>query len=588
MIVFGRVFAVLRLHTLFALTITLIVVPFVVMLVTAYLLYASNKFYYLSNTPVPATEPGFPKTTRGWRGFFRFPVAFVFASATVVGLAFLVNKVNPMIAYASQYSVWAMFLSIWWSLAWFILRGADADRIRPTALGRGYAFLEQWALWFAVLIAVAVVIDRAQLASGYWVLISYTGIFLSAWISLLELLALPRKPDPQEYTQRNHRHIPGSYGSEGQSLLAPSEPPSATPGSDDEDDATEATPLFRGSNRPTTFGGYSRTDDEPEDTAYSSDEEYTPPEGVFGKEQPWSKDLPSWVWIFQFFLSVPMSLITSVSVALIASTAICQTGADGNSTLTIYLFMAILSIIVLLPGSPFYHRITYHVTTFIFFVFLGTLIYNLVAFPFSSTYRLKIYFQQTVDLDLGNATTHLVGHPDFIHRIVTDYIPSARGHEVTVIDEPFRKLKRVSYPADPPSPAPGAMSKWITINASQVSEDHARFKISALESRACKLLFSWAVVASVDGSRTLIPPVAAKELRLWRREWDAPWTVEVGWAKTEDKEKLSGEVVCLWSDANDMKRAIPGLWEAEQYSPSWAVVSKLADGLVEGKKKFSL
>lgn len=598
MIVFGRVFGLLRLHTLFALSITLIVVPFVVMALTTYFLYSNDKFYYLNNTalyPRPPEHSNLPKTTRGWRGLFRFPVACVIASAAVVGVAFLVNKVNPMIAYSSQYAVWAMFMSVWWSVAWFVLRGADADNIRPTALGRGYAFIEQWLLWWAVLIAVAVSIDRAHLASGYFVLVTYAGVFLSAWVSLLELAGLPKKSVPPPIAAGSN--TPASYDSEGHSQVAASD--AAIPSDGECEDATEETPLFRGVSRPTTFGGYNRREDSPADEP-SVEEEYTPPDGVYGKEQAWSKDLPTWVWIIQFLLSVPLPLIFTTSISLLLSTAVNQTGADGNTTLTIYLLMGILSILILLPGSPFYHRISYYVTTFIFAVFIGTLVYNLTAFPFSEKYRLKVYFQQSVELETGINTAHLVGHPDFVKDLVTGYIPSAQGKPVTSAPDPLRVgLTRVSWTGLAPAVVPEiAMRDWVQYNTTSLGAGKARIFVNGRNTRACKLLFSspvWEI--DIQGEHKQlgkpVPPQGTVEVRLWSRRWEAGWTIDVGWTRTAaegsvDDGRLDGKIVCLWSDANNATVEMPGLGEIERYMPSWAVVSKLSDGLVEGWRPFTV
>lgn len=575
---FGRAFAVLRLHTLFALTITLIVVPFVIMAITIYTLHISNKLYYFSNTPEQNYTCGGAnetRTTRGLRGLTRLPVAIVIASGAVVGAAFLINKVNPMIAYTSQYSVWAMFLSLWWSLAWFVLRGASA--VRPTALARGYAFLGQWALWWVILIGVAVSIDRLDLASGYWVLVSYTGVFLSAWISLLELFGLPKKPTPESLNSR-WDEAAAAVGQSGGGEIS-------------EDEITEATPLFAGSI--TTFGGYSSIQESQHSDAGREND--VPCDGEFS-EQAWSKDMPTWVWIPQFFLSVPFPLILTASIGLLLSTATNQTGADGSSTLTFYLILAVFSIAILLPGTPFYHRISHHVTTTIFFIFIGTLIYNLSAFPFSDHYKLKVYFQQSVNLDSSAATTYLVGHPAYTANIVRDFIPSAWNQNITVHPDPLRVgLSRVEWSSAPlPLVAPGPIREWVSFNVTKYDERHAMVVIEAKETRACKIQFDNAVSGVVVGQSgvPLGKPVAkggAKEVRLWRREWEGAWEVDVKWdSEVGAGSRLAGRVVCLWSDANDAGNAVPALREVQRFLPRWAVASKLADGLVEGWRAFEV
>ena len=98
-------------------------------------------------------------------------------------------------------------------------------------------------------------VDRNDLhiAAGYWALVSYTGVWLAAWISLLELFGLPQKHSPHSPSARWDENA-AAYNSEGHSMIAASENIS-----DDEREDTEETPLFRGAGRPPTFGGYSRT-----------------------------------------------------------------------------------------------------------------------------------------------------------------------------------------------------------------------------------------------------------------------------------------------------------------------------------------
>lgn len=48
---------------------------------------------------------------------------------------------------------------------------------------------------------------------------------------------------------------------------------------------------------------------------------------------------------------------------------------------------------------------------------------------------------------------------------------------------------------------------------------------------------------------------------------------------------MEGKVVCLWSDANT-EGVIPALDEVKKFMPVWSAVTKAADGLVEGSKRF--
>jgi hypothetical protein len=46
-------------------------------------------------------------------------------------------------------------------------------------------------------------------------------------------------------------------------------------------------------------------------------------------------------------------------------------------------------------------------------------------------------------------------------------------------------------------------------------------------------------------------------------------------------------VVCMWSDAN-VEGTIPALDEALRFVPAWVAVTKLSEGLVEGRRAFEV
>src|SRR5205809_22328 len=165
MLVFGRAFAVFRLHTLFALSLTLLIVSPLAIFVVFFLLQKRDKLYLFSGKASSETSLGDPIPLHGWHGLTRFPIALIVASGAVIGLAFLITKVNPLIVYSSQYAVWGMTLSAWFVLAWSILRGADD--MRPSALHRGYAWLWLFLGSWAIMVGVTVLEDRQRIAGGY-------------------------------------------------------------------------------------------------------------------------------------------------------------------------------------------------------------------------------------------------------------------------------------------------------------------------------------------------------------------------------------------------------------------------------------
>jgi hypothetical protein len=254
------------------------------------------------------------------------------------------------------------------------------------------------------------------------------------------------------------------------------------------------------------------------------------------------------------------------------------------------------------------HRITHHIPTFLFFVFIGTLIYNLVAFPFSANNRYKAYFQQTVDLETGINKVTLVGLEEYIRPIISE-IPSAASQFVkcTTREEIRSGLSFCSWEglapkvvANIPDGAPPEIGykDWISYNVSRASgRNSATFHISGRDTRACIIRFDRPFSdfnvhgASRDGKYDKVPESGSDQIKLWHRDWDKEWVVDVEWAVSESKrpgeEGIEGRVVCLWSDHN-VEGTIPALDEVQRFMPEWTSVVKLMDGLVEGSKPFIL
>jgi len=109
---FGQAFGLMTLHTMFALSITLLIAGPILMILLAVILGKVDKYWlFASSGTSNSLDPRQPDEDvvihfKGWRGLFRYPIAFVLASAAVVGLALLVNKINPNIVYSSEYAVW--------------------------------------------------------------------------------------------------------------------------------------------------------------------------------------------------------------------------------------------------------------------------------------------------------------------------------------------------------------------------------------------------------------------------------------------------------------------------------------------------
>ncbi|KAK8153611.1 putative zinc metalloprotease [Phyllosticta citrichinensis] len=719
---FGSAFAVFQLHTLFALSVALLVVaPLVLIGVTAALARSDKWYLFARKKYLHSSDDDEAYPLYGWRGFFRFPVAIVVATAAVVGLTYLVAKINPAVAYSSQYAVWSMMLTAWFCIAWFVLRGGAA--MRPSALTRAYGILWMYILFYILLVAATVATNNYDIAGVYFILIYSFAISLALLISYLELFILPKK--------KTHVQMIADYGYEGSSqggdnrrtqtpsssrpltaATAVTDHPPQHKGRDDrrnsgDDDATEATSLLRGDRQTTFARGYGSRHGSrrasidarsalsiPTSRAGNGQSNGSIPTPAFPREQSWSGYLPRWTWLLQLLILGPINIILVGQLGLLQTSALHQTIADGSSALLVYLMIAVFSAFLLLPVLPFLHRFTAHVPAFLFVICMASLLYNLLALPFSPNNRLKVYFIQRVDLDSGRNEVSLTGLDEYVQQVVKQ-LPSTSGQEVKcgppdaanraglvkcawqgLMPEVVPRKSNTSTGANDVATYPSNdlkfLSTWVHVNASRDNPDDtaATIAISGLNTRSCRLFFDSAPAtalsvrgASTSGRFDHVDKAAGgtREARLWSREWDREWIVDVEWDGTngdedaddgegerckgrrcpgrgrsgrhrwtqdvdvdadaagavaghagelllakrsvvedgheEDVEDdnddntiapsnaLDGRAVCIWSDAN-APGTIPALDEVRAMAPTWAIVSKLADGLVEGSKRF--
>lgn len=597
----------MQLDKLFSLSVTLLVAAPILLIVLEAVLRRSDKWYLLAQKQyLHSSDDDEAVHFSGMRGLFRFPLAFAIATAAVLALSYLLAKINAFIIYSSEYAVWAMMLSAWFSIGWFFLAGAD--RVRPTALQRMYLLIWIYALTWVLLVAATVGERNFNLGSGYFIVIYNASAFAALLVSYFELLALPTKTAYVERVaganEEIQRRRPGSQSS--RSLLSENRGRASTV--DDEADTTnERTSLLGGSDRRSgkTFsklGKRAQVDEAVEET----DDNLL--NKAYGDEQPWSSSLPQWTWILQLLLLAPINVIIIGQISLLLTTALHQTPADGNPVLPIYLFVSILAVLLLLPLTPFMHRFSYRIATLFFLVFIGCLIYNLVAFPFSENNRMKVYFLQQVNLETGDNNVTIAGLDNYIQDIIGE-LPSATGQTLQCGNHafgPFKSgLQRCSWSGLMPNVLESAVamemsalakphekySSWVDFNAT-AANGTAEFHVRGRNTKKCRIVFEEPVAkVDIDGAAhdSRYHSVAAggsSEIRLFSREWDKTFKVQVRWSDKKTKGK-KGKVVCMWNEVNE-PGVIPAYDEVLRFQPVWSALTKGGNGLVEGYKEFEL
>lgn len=610
---FGEILVVFSLGTLFALSVTLLTVAPLVLIIIGVILYRFDKLYLFSSSKHHHRLEGDESVRlQGWRGLGRQPVIFVIGTAAVIGVALLVTKLNRYIVYSSPYAIWSLMISAWVFATWFISRAIDFWR--PSAFHRVYALLWMFVGGWLILVVTTVLEHRSKIGSGYVIVVYFAVVFLATMISFLELFGLPRKSQyADEIESRTEEPLSNSRPATASSRAPITPSAEERNGSaadvdnrDEEEDeqATESTALLR-DGRQATFAHYTSPHLEPQDPEPSALEP-AKMQRVYGAEQGWSWALPSWTWFIQFLLLAPIVIVLVGQLGLLAVTGIHQTLADGNPTMTVYLGIAVFAILLLAPLGPFLHRYSYHIPFFLLLIFIGTLIYSLVAFPFSPNNRLNLYFLQTVDLDTGINQVLLTGiNSRYLDDAIRN-IPSAAGQTPRCSASLLRKdliecgweglsprVVRNTAPGVPPS---FGYVDWLYFNITRdARKPEARFHLWGRDTRACKITFNKPISdfylegAADDKRFSRATEAGIHEIRLWSRTWEKPWNGKLRWEAGRDEPDrgsgLDGRVICLWSDNNE-SGTIPALDEIRHYAPDWVAISKTSDGLVEGSKAF--
>ncbi|KAA8568481.1 hypothetical protein EYC84_007512 [Monilinia fructicola] len=519
---FGTFFAVFKLRTSFAWSLTLLIAAPLILFAVSYLLNRQDKFYFFTGSISPKDPESEPVSLGGWRGAFRFPITLIITGAITFGCASLINKINPMIIYSSPYSVWSMSATLFFSVFWFIMAGCNF--VRPSALQRGYAFMWMFVFGWIALVIATVFEDRFKISGGYLFVFYEATLFLATLIAIGEQFALPRK---SVFVEEYHNEHSGAQECHQNSMN--------TDGANGGDEVNTENEV------------------EGEESEETANETMTPHETtpLIGGGGPSNRTSISTTFANRYRQVVSES----------------YDGANDRS----------------------HHDKKGH-----------------KKHPYGGEQGWHI-FQQTVDLDTGLNKVTLVGIEEYIREIIAQ-IPSAAGQAIHCEDNARIRsgLSFCSYEGLAPKvvdnvvegvPPERGYHEWLTYNVSRVpGENKATFHISGIETRACILRFDepFSEFKVHGGAKSEerwddVPDSGSDQIKLWHRDWNKEWVVDVEWAVIEDmkpgEEGRTGRVVCLWSDANK-RGVIPALDEAQRFSPDWTSIVKLMDGLVEGSKRF--
>ncbi|ETS77026.1 hypothetical protein PFICI_10900 [Pestalotiopsis fici W106-1] len=585
--VLSQVFVAFGLNELFAVSVTLLAATPLILLLIAFILQRSDKYYFFSFKKTICEEAVLePVLLDSTRGIFRFPVAVIIATGVVVVSVMILNTYNPFAIYANAYTVWATTISLFYLVFWAVM--TISNDVRPSALHRGYVIFWLFTILWIALTIITALEHQFHLAMGYPFILLEAVVSIAAIISLLELCALPTKTKFAQSVHDDHetRDFHANLSSNG--------PPENDEEnhSDEEDhlEVNETSPLFQGnSNRhsrfpSTTFGTVYRQ-------SIASIRKMAPrpiaPEVTalpFGDEQIWSAKLPSSLWFVQFLLIGPLFLVVITNHALALVASISQSNVGENHLLPAYLMLAAFSALFILPLTPFIHRGQRLLPLIMLVTCTMTITFNLITFPFDESNKYKMHFSQEVDLKTEKSVIHFIGVEEHVRYALTR-LPSAMGQEIVCIPQKpgSHGLDICSFDGSDMMPDLGEkrVNSWVSFSSSRDGKD-IRLTIDGEETRKCGMDFSNPITYfQVDGSDEAVEKDYLDNITLYRRSWDTPWNVQV---KLATDEEVEVRVWCEWGEF----RRLPILEEAVHYLPEWVTLTSFGNNLLYGSRTYTV
>ncbi|KAH9927741.1 uncharacterized protein B0H18DRAFT_1159691 [Fomitopsis serialis] len=614
----------------------LILGPIVAIVLLAFLVIVPKKSGsgHVAEAPQEIPTNKWTKVKKAGRvvlGWGRFWIALVVGILVHVGLVAGYLNLNPYVVYAHPYVVLVTFLSLSYIAVVGPLQILQSAIPTSPSSQKLVLLLEHYFLTWVLLVVATVQVHKYGVGGVYWI----TAWNLTAWLAVGTALGegvvngwkggeqgrkagldLSIENDYDATDGSGRRFVTGvrydapvredeEHGENGRG----DEPE----GGEVETDPTEITPLMYQQRESLETG--------------SADPKY----GEYG-----------W-WILQMVFAVPVVATLLFQLEYLLLQALMNTLVDGSSALNLYGCLSALSLIIFLPIAPFAHRLHHWLTVIVLVVFALTLITSWTMFPFSQERPFKVFFQQQVEIRTSSAATGpvgaasvssdvlnpdvrvwtvLTGLPGYVDRRLVPELPSSWGKDVQCETDTVLKpgLLSCKWESDlVPSPGgtntSGDYDQWIDVKTTRLNETNGMVFVKGTNTRGCRLYFDKPITyykihdvvdAGAPGTNATgeflpgyeMPKEGIKDLKLWSREWERGFLVEVGWnADSEDgfmDDTMGGRAACEWaeyasaSDGHGQGGLIPALEEVKAFLPLWAQPTKTTDGLVEAWMRFSI
>lgn len=511
---------------------------------------------------------GQPQTSRRFkRTYFHAGLALLVAVLVTSFYLYALEKSNPFLLVSSFYVPLFTSGMLFLVTSWLIVH--VMNRIQPSVSLKLDMYVVIWAILWVLLLLSTISIKRSEAIGTFLVTYLYYGALVGIAISTLSPRAVVRdRLNHEEPVEANH------------------------------DEAHERTRLLPHASSRRDIRNNTTTNDS-----------FAP-----------SAILINILWVIEFAIVVPITLIITSTTAFLAIDAMHQTLNDSvtkSSVFWLFQSVAISAVALFLFASPIshvFHR--YLIIGLTVAVILGSL-FNFTAPPYTYNNPLKLRFKQLVDVDNNSSSVVLLGTNEGAMRSIIRDLPSFKE-----TDGSYRCIQGSAQTTcefiglEPSVGGSTDFASWIHYNTSadveRVSWGLTKSSITvwANNTRTCNVAFydengrvsdavkAVTVVHDNNESVTARYGNGYESVQLHKLHWQDPYVVNLEWLPSwqEEGRRLMAEFTCMYAEYDTVvlspdgtpRRGIPALDEVLEYSPDWVSWVNSGPGLVQAKFVINL
>ncbi|KAJ3536744.1 hypothetical protein NM688_g6793 [Phlebia brevispora] len=331
-------------------------------------------------------------------GWLKFWISLLLVIGVNIALVACYVAINPYIVHSRPYLVLTSFMAISFLGISFCTLLADHYWPSPPSSLKGAMILELYFLTWVFMVIATVAVNNLHIGGVYLVTAWHLCAWMAAIVAISEEAALAGRGGEEKgqsiFDLVAEDEVVGGDAEPHRMVRGIMYEPAEQEGESAEEvetEPTEITPLMQQRRRRSTGGREYVVGVDGEQLLVN---EHATADDAGYQEYGW--------WIFQMLLLIPLPALLLSEVTLVLTHSLKNTLVDGSSPVTVYGGLAALSILIFINLAPFSHKLHYALNLFVLIILVLVLAVAWSVFPFTQEAPLKVFFQQSVELDTPN------------------------------------------------------------------------------------------------------------------------------------------------------------------------------------------